>query len=60
MANAKKPKRSWSPFGESSSCQNTVARMKPVSKTVANRAPNSSGVLRELVRDRFVRFVISI
>ncbi|POO02454.1 hypothetical protein TorRG33x02_014380 [Trema orientale] len=60
MAKAKKPTRSWIPFGELSRRQNMVASMIPVTKTAPSLIPKSSGILREFVIDRLDITTISI
>lgn len=60
MAKAKKPKRSWTPLGELSRCQNMVAKMIPVTTTAPSRIPNNSGILLELITDRLAITIISV
>lgn len=60
MAKAKKPNRSWTPFGELSSFQNIVAKISPVTRIAPRRMPKSSGIRLEFVRERLEMTAISI
>ena len=51
---AKKPSRSCTPLGVSSSRRKMVARISPVTMIVPSRIPNSSGMRRVLVKARLI------
>ncbi|MCD7463007.1 hypothetical protein HAX54_049783 [Datura stramonium] len=60
MAKAKNPMRSCIPLGESSSRQNMVARMKPVTITTPKRTKKISGIRHEFLNVRFDSTAISV